>query len=81
VGLGIRDQYHNLGFGGVFFAYLVAFGRRQLRKEAIGLTVHKQNVRACHLYEKHGFRIVGEATCHQDNDSWEMRLDFRKDRP
>lgn len=76
LGIGIRDEYQNLGLGATLFAYLVALGRHALKKQAVGLTLVKENARALHLYRKFGFRIVGDATFRQPNDSYEMRLDF-----
>jgi len=76
LGIGIRDEYQNLGLAATLFAYIFALDRHALKKQAVGLTLVKENARALHLYRKFGFRIVGDATFRQPNDSYEMRLDF-----
>lgn len=77
VGLGIAEAYQGLGLGGVFLAYLLSVARFGLQKEAVGLTVMKENVRAVHLYSRHGFRVVRENVSFRGlHDSYEMRKDF-----
>ncbi|MBI5092276.1 MAG: GNAT family N-acetyltransferase [Candidatus Hydrogenedentes bacterium] len=77
LGIGLREDAQGTGLGGVFLAYLIAVGRRVLRKNAIGLTVMKTNARALRLYQRHGFQIVREDVSFRSaNDSYEMRLTF-----
>lgn len=77
VGLGLAEAYQGLGLGGVFLAYLLSVARFGLRKEAVALTVMKENVRAVHLYCKHGFRVVREDVSFRGlHDSYEMRKEF-----
>lgn len=77
LGIGISDNYHNNGLGRVFLTHLIALARHTLKKQALGLTVMKENVRAVNLYSKLGFRVVKEATFRSENDSYEMRLDLK----
>lgn len=56
--------------------FLIAVGRRKLRKNAIGLSVMKTNTRAVRVYEKCGFRIRGQCTFRSMNDSYVMELEF-----
>lgn len=72
LGIGIRDEYQELGLGSVFFAYLLSIGRHVLKKSEIGLTVVKNNVRALRLYRKMGFQTVRDCTFRSENDSYEM---------
>lgn len=76
LGIGISDAYQDFGLGSVLLCYLISLGRHVLKKETIGLTVVKENARAQHVYAKHGFRIVGDATFRSPNDSHVMELDF-----
>lgn len=76
LGIGIRDDYQNLGLGAVFFAYLLSLAKHVLHKKEIGLTVVKDNRRALHLYQKHGFTVVRDVTFRTPDDSYEMRLAF-----
>lgn len=77
IGIGLRDAYQNCGLGSVLFAYMVNVGRHVLRKKSIGLTVVKENQRAVHLYNKHGFRVTRENVHFREpGDSYEMQLDF-----
>ena len=78
LGIGLSDAYQDFGLGSVLLSHLISLGRFVLGKKAIGLTVMKENRRAIHLYEKLGFHIVAEVTFRIDNDSYEMRLDFRE---
>jgi len=73
LGIGLREEYQNVGMGGVLLMYLIAVGRYVLKKRAIGLTVNKENVRAVHLYTKMGFQIVrDDITMRAPGDSYEM---------
>jgi len=72
LGIGIRDEYQELGLGSVFFAYLVSLGKHVLKKREIGLTVVKENVRAVRLYRKMGFQVTKDCTFRSENDSYEM---------
>lgn len=76
LGIGLLDAYHDRGLGAVLFAHIVNMGRHVLHKQTIGLTVMKENRRALHLYRKHGFRIVRDATFRTPNDSYELWLTF-----
>jgi len=76
LGIGIRDDYQNRGLGSVFFAYLLSLAKYVLHKKEIGLTVVKENRRAVHLYQKHGFTVVRDVTFRTPEDSYEMRLSF-----
>jgi GNAT superfamily N-acetyltransferase len=76
LGIGLADEYQNSGLGTVLLQFLIAVGRRKLRKRAIGLSVMKTNTRAVRVYEKCGFRVRGQCTFRSMNDSYLMELDF-----
>ena len=76
LGIGVRDDYQNLGIGTVLLTYLLAIARRALSLRRVGLTVMKENTRAFHLYKHLGFEVVREVTFREKNDSYEMRLNF-----
>ncbi|NIA15835.1 MAG: GNAT family N-acetyltransferase [Nitrospiraceae bacterium] len=77
LGIGLRDEYQNLGLGAPLLAYLLALGRHVLSKKEVGLTVRKDNHRAFRLYRRLGFEIVREdVTFREKDDSYEMRLAF-----
>ncbi len=76
LGIGLLDAYQNRGLGATLLVHLIGLGRHVLRKKAIGLTVMKENRRALHLYEKHGFRVVRDVTFRTENDSHELWLTF-----
>lgn len=78
LGIGLRDDYQGLGLGAALLAYLIGLGRSVLRKQAIALSVMKENRRALHLYRKFGFKVVREITFREPNDSYEMSLDLEK---
>ncbi len=77
LGIGLSDRYQNAGLGRVFLTHLIALARHVLKKQAIGLTVMKENVRAFSLYGKLGFRVVGEESFRGENDSYQMRLEIK----
>jgi ribosomal protein S18 acetylase RimI-like enzyme len=66
-GFRISEEYQGFGFGQRFLREII--GRHE--KNTIILFVYKLNARALHIYEKLGFRIVGEYMC---GAAWEMRL-------
>ncbi len=74
LGIGIRDDYQNRGLGPVFLAYLLSLAKHVLYKKEIGLTVVKENRRAVHLYQNHGFTVVRDVTFRTTGDSYEMQL-------
>ncbi len=77
LGIGVLDSYQNHGIGGVLLQYLICLGKYHLRKQAIGLTVMKENLRAFHLYQKLGFRVVRDDVSFRSTaDSYEMHLVF-----
>jgi len=77
IGLGMAEAYQGYGLGSVFLAYLLSVARYELRKEAVGLTVMKENARAVKLYCKHGFQIArADVSFRGPQDSYEMRKDF-----
>ncbi len=77
LGIGLSDRYQNSGLGRVFLTHLISMARHVLKKQAIGLTVMKENGRAYNLYSKLGFRVVGEVSFRSENDSYEMRLEIK----
>jgi ribosomal protein S18 acetylase RimI-like enzyme len=77
LGIGVRDDYQGHGLGTALLAHLVALGRSALGKEAIGLTVMKENERAVRLYRQLGFEVVGECSFRSESDSHVMHLHFR----
>ncbi|MDX9972059.1 MAG: GNAT family N-acetyltransferase [FCB group bacterium] len=76
LGIGLRDEYQELGLGSMFMAYLLALGRNVLQKRSVGLTVLKENERALKLYTRLGFEIVRDHTFRHPDDSVEMQLDL-----
>jgi len=80
LGIGMLDRCQNSGLGRVFLTHLIALARHSLNKQAIGLTVMKENARAFTLYSKLGFRVVGETSFRSENDSYEMRLELKSAR-
>ena len=76
LGIGLLDEFHGRGLGSALFVYLIGIGRRVLGKRTIGLTVMKENRRACHVYRKYGFRVVRDVTFRTPDDSYEMWLGF-----
>jgi ribosomal protein S18 acetylase RimI-like enzyme len=73
LGIGVRDEYQDLGLGSLLFGYLISLAKNVLKKTEIGLTVMKKNQRAVHLYQKSGFTVVRDVTFRTPDDSYEMR--------
>ena len=60
VAIAILEEYWNLGIGSAMFAALIAAAKARPEIEIIELEFVEGNDRAKALYEKFGFRIVGE---------------------
>ena len=58
--IAILEKYWNLGIGSAFFKEMIAAAEAREGIEIIELEFIEGNDRAKHLYEKFGFRIVGE---------------------
>ncbi len=59
-GLGLRPDLAGRGLGEAFFQAGLEFGREQYQPELVQLSVAKFNERARIVYERAGFRVVGE---------------------
>ena len=59
VGIAIRKDYWDLGIGSAMFEELIAAAKDR-GVEILELEFIEGNDRARHLYEKFGFRVVGE---------------------
>jgi RimJ/RimL family protein N-acetyltransferase len=59
-GLGLRPDLVGRGRGEKFFRAGLEFGRERYRPESVQLSVAKFNDRARIVYERAGFRVVGE---------------------
>lgn len=75
LGIAIADRQQNVGLGRLLMQTLIEEARAQ-GKTGLQLTVYKENARAIHVYEKLGFRVVGEA---DGGKQHAMRLDFALD--
>ena len=60
VAIAILKKYWNLGIGSAMFAELISVAESKSETEIIELEFVEGNHRAIALYEKYGFRIVGE---------------------
>lgn len=60
VAISVLKEYWNLGIGSAMFAELVAVAQARPEIEIIELEFIEGNDRARALYEKYGFKIVGE---------------------
>ena len=60
VGIAIRKEYWGLGIGSAMFEELIAAAEANPKIEILELEFIEGNDRAKALYEKYGFRIVGE---------------------
>lgn len=60
VAIAVLKKYWNLGIGTAFFTELIAAADMRDGIEIVELEFIEGNDRARHLYEKFGFRIVGE---------------------
>lgn len=60
VAIAILKEYWNLGIGSAMFAELIAAAEARPGTEIVELEFVEGNDRAKALYEKYGFRIVGE---------------------
>lgn len=66
---GLMNKYWGKGLGQQFLQEVIA----QYPNQTIVLFVYKTNARALHIYNKFGFKIVGE---YRGGDyAWEMRLE------
>jgi ribosomal protein S18 acetylase RimI-like enzyme len=79
LGIGVRDDCQGQGLGTALLAHLIALGRSVLRKDAVGLTVMKENRRAVRLYRRFGFEVAGECSFRSENDSHVMHLRFEQE--
>lgn len=59
-GLGLRPDLVGRGLGEAFFRAGLEFGRERYEPAAVQLSVAKFNDRARIVYERAGFRVVGE---------------------
>lgn len=59
VGISVRDEYQNKGYGGEALRWLLEWGFRHANLHRIEIAVFEWNVNAKHLYEKLGFRHEG----------------------
>jgi len=59
-GLGLRPDLVGRGLGEEFFRAGLEFGRERYKPELVQLSVAKFNDRARIVYERVGFRVVGE---------------------
>ena len=59
-GLGLRPDLVGRGLGGEFFRAGLEYGRERYKPELVQLSVAKFNDRARIVYERAGFRVVGE---------------------
>ena len=60
VAIAILKEYWNLGIGSAMFAELIAAAEEKPEIEIVELEFVEGNYRAKALYEKYGFKIVGE---------------------
>ena len=60
VGIAILKEFWNLGIGSAMFAELIAAAEERPEIEIVELEFVEGNDRARALYEKYGFKIVGE---------------------
>lgn len=60
IAIAILEKYWNLGIGSAFFKEMIAAAEAREGIEIVELEFIEGNDRARHLYEKFGFRIVGE---------------------
>ena len=60
VGIAILKEFWNLGIGSAMFAELIAAAESRPETEIVELEFVEGNDRAKALYEKYGFKIVGE---------------------
>ena len=60
VAIAILKEYWNFGIGSAMFAELISVAESKSETEIIELEFVEGNHRAIALYEKYGFRIVGE---------------------
>jgi ribosomal protein S18 acetylase RimI-like enzyme len=68
LGIGLRERAQGQGWGRALMEALLADADARGLPE-VHLTVLKDNVRACHLYESVDFLVVGETTFRGENDS------------
>jgi ribosomal protein S18 acetylase RimI-like enzyme len=59
LGIGIADRFQNLGLGTRLMEILIDTARR-MERHGIDLTTMQDNDRAFHVYERCGFRYVGD---------------------
>ena len=60
IGIAILKEFWNLGIGSAMFAELIAAAESRPETEIVELEFVEGNDRAKALYEKYGFKIVGE---------------------
>ncbi len=60
VAIAILKEYWNFGIGSAMFAELISAAESRLETEIVELEFVEGNDRAKALYEKYGFKIVGE---------------------
>lgn len=65
-GIVIREDCRG-GLGNSLIKKIIQNAKDSNRLRSIELTVHKDNPRAIHLYQKHGFEIVNEFTNKRQN--------------
>ncbi len=60
IAIAILKKYWDLGIGSAMFREMIAAAKAREGIEIVELEFIEGNDRACHLYEKFGFRTVGE---------------------
>ena len=73
--ISVAKEYWNKGIGSQLLNNIIAFAKEN-NFEIIDLQVRSDNKRAIHLYEKYGFKKIGEHPAFFKMDDEKIRFDF-----